>query len=76
MVVFFLEKKLGGNPNITYNFAAITNGILAGLVSITGSSDRVYPWSAFLIGIIGAFVYIGACRLMAWLEIDDPLEAA
>lgn len=75
LVTFALEQKLGGNQNIRYNFSALTNGILAGLVSITASCDRVHPWAAFVIGIIGAFVYIGACRLMSKLQIDDPLEA-
>ena len=58
-----------------YNFSALTNGILAGLVSITASCDRVHPWAAFIIGAIGAFVYIGSTRLLAKLKIDDPLEA-
>ena len=30
---------------------------------------------AIIIGIIGAFVYCGACVLMEKLQIDDPLEA-
>lgn len=76
LVTFALEQKLGGNTNLRYNFSALTNGILAGLVSITASCDRVHPWAAFVIGCIGAFVYIGSCRMMAKLKIDDPLEAS
>lgn len=33
-------------------------------------------WAAFMVGIIGAFVYCGSTRLMAALKIDDPLEAS
>merc|ERR1719498_1056821 len=73
---FFFEQKMGGNTNIRYNFSALTNGILGGLVSITAACDRVHPWAAFVIGFIGAFVYIGSTRLMSKLKIDDPLEAA
>jgi len=76
LVTFALEQRLGGNTNLRYNFSALTNGILAGLVSITASCDRVHPWAAFVIGCIGALVYIGSCRLMAKLKIDDPLEAS
>lgn len=76
LVTFALEQKLGGNTNLRYNFSALTNGILAGLVSITASCDRVHPWAAFVIGGIGAFVYIGTTRMMAKLKIDDPLEAS
>ncbi len=76
LVTFALEQKLGGNTNLRYNFGALTNGILAGLVSITASCDRVHPWAAFVIGGIGAFVYIGATRMMNKFKIDDPLEAS
>lgn len=76
LITFYMDKRLGGNQNIRYNFSALTNGILAGLVSITASCDRVHPWAAAVIGIIGAFVYIGSTRFMARLQIDDPLEAS
>lgn len=76
LVTFALDKRLGGNTNRRYNFSALTNGILGGLVSITASCDRVHPWAAFIIGGIGALVYIGSTRFMARMKIDDPLEAA
>ena len=76
IVTFAVEQKLGGNTNLRYNFSALTNGILGGLVSITASCDRVHPWAACVIGIIGAFVYIGSARLLNRLKIDDPIEAA
>ena len=75
LVCFFLDKRLGGNQDIRYNFAAVTNGILAGAVAITASSDRVENWAAVVIGIIGAFVYMGSVHLVEKLKIDDPLEA-
>ena len=56
-----------------YNFSALTNGILGGLVSITAGCDKVHPWAAAVIGVIGAFVYIGSDRMMQKLKIDDPL---
>lgn len=76
LVTFALEQKLGGNTNLRYNFSALTNGILAGLVSITASCDRVHPWAAFVIGGLGAFVYIGSTRMMSKFKVDDPLEAS
>lgn len=67
---------MGGNTNIRYNFSALTNGILGGLVSITAGCNCVHPWAAFVIGMIGAFVFIGSDRLMQKMKIDDPLQAA
>eukprot|EP00227_Mantoniella_beaufortii_P007662 CAMPEP_0197592266 /NCGR_PEP_ID=MMETSP1326-20131121/14999_1 /TAXON_ID=1155430 /ORGANISM="Genus nov. species nov., Strain RCC2288" /LENGTH=459 /DNA_ID=CAMNT_0043157949 /DNA_START=67 /DNA_END=1446 /DNA_ORIENTATION=- len=52
------------------------NGILAGLVSITGSCPVVDAWAAVIIGFIGGFVYYGSSRLLMKLKIDDPLDAS
>lgn len=59
----------------TYDVAMVCNGILAGLVSITAGCAAVLPWAAFLIGIIGAFIYYGSHHLILKLKIDDPLDA-
>ena len=58
------------------DFQGITNGILAGLVSVTAGCDIIETWAAFCIGIIGSFVYCFSCVLMQKLKIDDPLEAS
>ena len=56
--------------------APVLNGILAGLVSITGPCSVVDPWAAAMIGFIGAFVYYGSSQLLLKLKIDDPLDAS
>lgn len=52
------------------------NGILAGLVSITGNCVVIEPWAAALIGAIGAAIYYGFSALLRKLKIDDPLDAS
>jgi len=64
---YFILKK--------YDVGGLCNGILAGLVSITAPCGNVESGSAFLIGIIGAFVYQGASMLLQKLHIDDPVDA-
>lgn len=59
-----------------YDVGALTNGIIAGLVSITGVCDRCEPWSAFLIGLFGSLMYSFACKLAKKLGVDDPIEAS
>ena len=49
------------------------NGILAGLVSITGGCAVIKPSSAMLIGFIGSFIYYGSSYAIEKLKIDDPL---
>ena len=57
------------------DLGAISNGILAGLVSITSACPVVEPWAAFVIGIIGGGIYVAACELMEKLRIDDVVLA-
>lgn len=59
-----------------WDIATCCNGVLAGCVSITGACDRCENWAAIIIGIIGAFAYIGWCKLLDKLGIDDPVEAS
>lgn len=58
-----------------FDLHMVCNGILAGLVSITAGCASTYPWAAFCIGVVGAFVYYGASKLLLKLKIDDPLDA-
>lgn len=59
-----------------YDVGALTNGIIGGLVSVTGIADRCEPWSAFLIGLVGSVVYTFACKAARSAGIDDPIEAS
>ena len=77
LVSSFLKPFIMGTYSSSnrYDVGALTNGILAGLVSITGACDRTQPWSAFLIGIVGAVFYALACKLTNHIGVDDPIEA-
>lgn len=53
----------------------LQNGILAGLVAITASSQLVPAWAALIIGIIGCgAMYLSEIGLEK-LKIDDPVSA-
>eukprot|EP00899_Mesostigma_viride_P015389 jgi/Mesvir1/23851/Mv10654-RA.1 len=62
----------GGAPNI----GPVLNGILGGMVAITGSCALVEPYGAFIIGMTASLVYLGGAKLLKMLKIDDPLDAA
>jgi Amt family ammonium transporter len=59
-----------------YDVGTMANGILVGLVSVTGSCDNIDNWAACVIGIIGGVAYCFFCKLLEKLEIDDPIEAS
>ena len=74
----FLKPLINGTYSRSrrYDLEALTNGVLAGLVSITGVCDHCEPWSALIIGLIGSLQYSLACKLWKKMGIDDPIEAS
>ena len=77
IVTFYIRKHITGeNKDTRMDFQALTNGILAGLVSVTAGCGSCDPWAGLVIGFLGSFVYCGACRIMTACKIDDPLEAS
>merc|ERR1739848_924773 len=71
MTVFILNFALTKK----YDCAALCNGILAGLVSVTAPCSNVESGCAVLIGFLGGFVYYGSAALIKKLQIDDPVDA-
>jgi Amt family ammonium transporter len=58
-----------------FDCTTLCNGILCGLVGVTGCCDQVDSWSAFMIGIVSAFAYILGCWFMEKVHVDDAVEA-
>jgi len=57
------------------DFNALVNGILAGLVCVTASCNKIEPIAAIVVGVIASLTYSFSCRAMNAMRIDDPLEA-
>jgi len=74
MIQWAVTYRAGG---LKYDLPAMCNGILAGLVSITAGCGTVECGSAFVIGMMGAFIYSGASALLKnrRILVDDPLDA-
>lgn len=60
---------------IKLDLCHLCNGVLGGLVSITAGCGNVQPWAAMVIGLIGAWFYLGSSALLRKMKIDDPLGA-
>ena len=58
-----------------WSVPSIVNGVLAGLVSITGPCAVVSAGASICIGVIGAVVYFSASRFLVRVKVDDPLDA-
>ena len=58
-----------------YSISRVCNGILSGLVSITGSCSIVNTGSSLFIGLIGSIIYYIISIFIVKIKIDDPLDA-
>jgi Amt family ammonium transporter len=71
-----IRKRITGeSQDVRLDYAAFTNGILSGCVSVTASCNHIAPWAAVAVGLVASVVYSGACVLMKKLKVDDPLDA-
>lgn len=60
-----------GKPDLTMAL----NGVLGGLVGITGNADRVGQESALLIGLVSGLLVVGGIVLLDRCRVDDPVGA-
>lgn len=44
-------------------------------VALCAGCNAVYPFAAFIIGIIAGMAYVAWSTAMLYLKIDDPLDA-
>lgn len=66
-----IDRKVTGEFTLTRP----VNGLLAGMVSICAGAASVYPWAAFVIGLIAGAVYFAWSKLLQKLKIDDAIDA-
>lgn len=58
-----------------YDMVAYANGVLGGLVGITAGCSNMDTHTAFIIGIVSGFIYVGSSKLLEKLKVDDPIGA-
>jgi Amt family ammonium transporter len=75
LVIHYFVAKASGRRENRYNIGLLCNGLLSGAVAVTAACKNVYPYAAFIIGIIAGFVYYFYQWLIHKLHIDDPLHA-
>lgn len=51
------------------------NGVLCGLVAVTGSCGTIEPWAAWLIGMTAGWIYVAGSALLIYWKIDDAVDA-
>ena len=62
LLTLYMRKMITGeNKDTRLDYAAFTNGILAGCVGITAGCNDMEPWAAIVVGIVASFVYCFCC---------------
>ncbi|XP_068672479.1 putative ammonium transporter 1 [Montipora foliosa] len=51
------------------------NGGLTGMVAMCAGCNVVYPYAAFIIGVIAGMAYVAWSTAVLYFKIDDPLDA-
>ena len=54
----------------------MNNGILCGLVAVSGSAGLVPSWASLVIGFVAGFVYVSASYALLVWHVDDVVDAA
>lgn len=70
-----LLMRKGCNPFVALDCKTLCNGVLVGLVSISGACDRCEPWAAVIIGYFAGVFYAVTCKILQSCGIDDPCES-
>eukprot|EP00127_Corallochytrium_limacisporum_P006295 Clim_evm6s225 gene=Clim_evmTU6s225 len=61
--------------NKQWSFLGAVNGALGGMVAICAGVDSVYPWAAYVIGIVAGITEVIWANMVLKAGIDDPVEA-
>ena len=69
----FVLERYTGEPYFDLKYAM--NGVLSGLVSITGGCGVVEPFAAVIIGMVAGVIYLLGSRGLVLLRIDDAVDA-
>lgn len=58
-----------------FSLVHLSNGLLTGLVAVTGAADDITTWAALIFGIFGGLTYAVIAKVLISVRIDDPIDA-
>lgn len=76
ILTIFVLDKYQKNREMRLHFNKLKDGLIVGLVSISGASDQYSQLGAIIIGIVGALIYFFSQKLTSRYGIDDPVNAS
>ena len=70
---YLITRRLDGRGK--YDLVSTMNGVLSGLVAVTGSCCLVAPFAAVIIGVIAGGIYLSASSFLVRNKLDDAVDA-
>lgn len=74
LVAFKLWNHCRGRENY-WSLLITINAGLTGMVAMCAGSNDMYPWSAFVTGLIAGCAFLCWRAFMLKIKVDDPLDA-
>merc|ERR1719282_1200837 len=71
LVVYLIRLATTKKHDVPY----LCKGVLGGLVAIAAPCSNIESGSAFAVGILSGFVFLGASNLLKVAKVDDPVDA-
>ena len=62
-------------PNQKMEPRRMNNGVLCGLVSISGCAGMIDVWVSIIIGFVAGAVYVRASKMLVIFRVDDVVDA-
>ncbi len=75
LLAFIIIYIFNRNTDEEYSLLALSNGLITGLIAVSGSPGTIPSWGSLLIGILSAFIYSFYAWAIRKLKLDDPIEA-
>jgi len=77
LLSYIAKKKLMNSmmENQLFDYRALCNGFLAGVVGVSVGSGGMQPFWALLGGLVSGVLYLIGCLLFRTFQVDDPVES-
>ena len=70
-IIYIFKRNTGEE----FSLITVCNGLLSGLIAVSGSPGTISSWAALIIGFLSGFIYCFYSWATKRINIDDPIEA-
>jgi ammonium transporter, Amt family len=72
---YFVTRRANTKGRGKYDLVSTMNGVLSGLVAVTGGCALIEPYAAVVIGLVAGVLYLASSKLLICCKLDDAVDA-